>query len=74
VDKNDPFVKFHAKQGLVILIGYVIAMIGVGWIPVLGNLAWLLLAVASIAGLIQALQGKRWKIPVVGDLAEKLKI
>lgn len=73
VDKHDPFVKFHAKQGLVILIGYVIAMVGVGWIPVLGNLVWLALAIASIAGLIQSLQGKRWKVPVVGDLAEKLK-
>lgn len=74
VEKNDPFVKFHAKQGLVILIGYIIAGIGVGWIPLLGNLVWLVLAIASIAGLIQSLQGKWWKIPVIGDLAQKFKI
>ncbi|MBI3256141.1 MAG: hypothetical protein HYZ63_04190 [Candidatus Andersenbacteria bacterium] len=74
VRKNDPFVKFHAKQGLVILLGFVIAAFGVGWIPVLGNLVWLILAIASIAGLVQSLQGKRWKIPVIGDLADKIRI
>ena len=74
VDKNDPFVKFHAKQGLVILIGYILAVVGLGWIPVVGNLVWLVLGIASIAGLIQSLQGKWWKIPVVGDIAAKFKI
>lgn len=74
VSKDDPFVKFHAKQGLVILIGFVIAGVGAGWIPFLGSLVWLVLAIASIVGLIQALQGKWWKVPFIGDLAEKVKI
>lgn len=74
VARKDEFVLFHAKQGLVILIGYVITLVAVGWIPILGNLAWLLLIIASIAGFIQALQGKRWKVPIVGDLATKFKI
>lgn len=74
VNTKDPFVKFHAKQGLVILIGFIVAMFGVGWIPVLGNLVLAMLALASIAGLIQSLQGKRWKIPVIGNVAEKIKL
>jgi len=74
VDKDVPFVKFHAKQGLVILIGYVLAIIGVGFLPVIGDIFWVALGVASIAGLIQALQGKWWKIPLIGQLAEKFRI
>ena len=73
VDKDDPFVKFHARQGLVILIGFVLAGFVTAVIPVIGNLFWLVLALASIAGLIQALQGKWWKVPLVGDIAAKFK-
>src|SRR5690348_5769561 len=63
LDKDDPFVKFHARQGLVLFIAEVIVMIAIGWIPFIGNLVMLLLALVSIVGLIQAIQGKRWKIP-----------
>lgn len=74
MDTKDPFVKFHARQGLVIFLGFIIGGLGVGWAPVLGNLLWLLLSLASIAGLIQSLQGKWWKIPLIGDLAAKFTI
>ncbi len=74
VEKDDPFVKFHARQGLVLLICYIIAAIAVGWIPVIGNLVWLILGVVNIVGLIQALMGKWWKIPLLGDLAGKFKV
>lgn len=74
VGKDDPFVKFHARQGLVILLAYIITAIAVSWIPVLGNLVWLIIAIANIVALVQALMGKWWKIPVIGDLAAKFKI
>jgi uncharacterized membrane protein len=73
VDKDDPFVKFHARQGLVIFIGFILAGFVLAVVPIIGNLVSLVLALASIAGLIQALQGKLWKVPLVGDIADKFK-
>lgn len=76
VARNDKYVVFHAKQGLVILIGFFIAGIG-AWMPlisIIANLLFLVLLVVDIIGLIQALQGKMWRIPGVADLADKFNI
>jgi uncharacterized membrane protein len=72
--KNDSYTAFHTKQGLVILIGYVVASIAAIWMPAIGNLLFLLLLIASIAGFIQAMRGKRWKIPGIGDIANTFSI
>lgn len=70
--KDDPFVKFHIKQGLVLfVIEVIVALVGRGlWLfwPVLSliNLAVLVLA---ILGIINAAQGNEKKLPVVGDFA-----
>lgn len=74
VKKEDPFVRWHVKQGLVILVGGVIALLAVAWVPVIGNLLFLLLMVVDIIALVQALLGRRWVIPVIGQLAEKFRI
>ena len=49
-----------------------------GSIPVLGlallfisPLAWIGVLVIAIVALLKAYQGQMWKIPVIGDLAEK---
>lgn len=69
VKKDDEFVKFHAKQGLILFIA---SFIGV--IPVIGWIIWLVVVVFDIVGFIKALSGERYKVPVAGDLAEKIKI
>lgn len=74
IRKNNPFVYFHAKQGLVIFIGEVIALIAGQWLVVVGSLLFILLLIASVVGLIQALQGRRFSIPGIGQLAEKFSI
>ena len=70
--KNDPFVKFHAKQGLVLFIGEVIATFIVA-IPVLGwilsPLIWLAAVVLSIVGIINAASGQTKELPVIGKFA-----
>ncbi len=69
--KDDPFVQFHAKQGIILFLGTIVA----GFVPALG---WFvinpILIIAEIVGFIMALQGKEFKIPVVGDLAGKINI
>lgn len=72
--KDSPFVQWHAKQGLVLSI----AIFFIGLINVVPVLGWLLYcvavlgwAVASIMGIVNALKGQRWRIPLVADLAER---
>lgn len=71
--KNDPFVKFHIKQGLVLLIVYVIAGF-VLWIPFVGWLLGILLFVLFLMGVINAASGKETPLPVIGQFAEKINI
>jgi uncharacterized membrane protein len=75
VAKDDPFVKFHVKQGLILaIIGLVISALSMSmmiWIffPVIGiiNIALLVL---SIIGIVNVIQGKEQKLPLVGHLAD----
>lgn len=72
--KSDPYVYFHIKQGLVIFLGEVIAIIAVQWLSAVGNILFVVLLIASVVGLFQALQGRKFKIPGIGQLAEKFSI
>lgn len=74
VRRDDAFVRWHAKQGLVLLIGMVIALLAVVWVPVIGNVLFLVLLVVSVIGLVQALLGRRWKIPIIGQVADSFRI
>lgn len=74
--KESKFALFHAKQGLVLFIVEVILMI-LGWIPILSFLVfliWIGVVVLIVMGIVQALQGQYWKMPLLGDYAEKIKI
>ena len=67
--KDSPFVQFHAKQGLIILIGWVLS-----WFPVLGWLVGLVAFVLSVMGILNVINGEKVKLPIVGDLAEKVSL
>ena len=77
--KDSEFVKWHAKNGLVLGVGGGIALtiVGaiVGLIPVVGLLvscaAWVGLIVVDVMAMMKALKGERWRLPVVSDLADK---
>ncbi len=75
--KDNKFALFHAKQGLVLFICEVGAAI-INIVPILGQLIWILavlvFGILSLAGIVQSLMGNYWKIPVIGDLAEKISI
>lgn len=75
--KNDPFVKFHIKQGLVLLIAYVIGgavtMIPLlGW--VVGGIIDVILLVLFIMGIINSASGKEVPLPIIGQLGAKINI
>lgn len=72
--KDSEFVKWNAKQGLVLFIGLVILNV-LQVIPVLGQLigcaGFIGYVVVSILGIIKSLKGERFNIPLVSDLASK---
>lgn len=75
--KNEAFVKFHIKQGLVLLIAYVIigavsAIPFLGWI--VGGIAWIVLLVLFIMGIINAAGGKEVPLPIIGQFGDKINI
>lgn len=71
VKKDSKFAQFHAKQGLILFLASIVA----GFIPLFG---WFILnpiiGIVALIGLIQALMGKYWKIPLVADLAAKINL
>jgi len=79
--QKDEFVKFHTKQGLVLFLTCVVINI-VHWIMpyqlywTLGWIFWLLglgIFVLFIMGIINAVNGKKEPLPVIGGLASMFK-
>ncbi len=75
--KENKFAQFHGKQGLVLFICEIGALI-INIIPVLGQLIWvlavLIFGILSLVGIVQALMSNYWKMPIIGDVAEKISI
>ena len=79
--KKDEFIKFHTKQGLVLFL-IVVALNIIHWIMpfslywTLGWLFWLLnlgTVVLLIIGIVNAVNGKKEPLPLVGSLANMFK-
>lgn len=70
VKKDDAFVQFHAKQGLVLFIASVILWV----IPIIGWLLNIVVFIAVIVGAIKAYQGERYEMPLISDLAKKINL
>ncbi len=68
--KNDPFVKFHIKQGLVLLIIEVVGAF-VFWVPIVGWLLWLGMIVLVVMGIMNASSGQQKELPIIGKFANQ---
>lgn len=84
VQKDNPYTKFHIKQGLILLI------LSIGWafiqfvfifIPflrviiwILSYFVWIFILVLTIIGIVNSLRGKIEVLPLIGKYAEKIKI
>lgn len=65
------FAKFHANQGCVLFIAAV--AVNVVWVvPILGWIVgffgWIAVLVLAIMGIVNALNGKMEKLPLIGDI------
>ena len=73
--KDDPFVKFHIKQGLVLLaIEIIVWLLGMTFwsLWMLINLVNIAVLVLSIVGIVNVVQGNEKKLPLVGDFSKYL--
>ena len=75
IEKENKFVRFHAMQSLITFAGLTVAFSVLMGIPFMGLIVWTLLVPASvilwILLMVKAYQGEMFKLPVVGEMAEK---
>ena len=80
--KDSDYVRWHAKQGLTFTVVWFVAYIAltiINVLPVIGTIigliGWAVMGIGGfilwIMAMVKAFGGERWKIPVIGDLAEK---
>ncbi len=75
IEKENKFVRFHAMQSIFTFGFFLVANVALGFIPVIGwsfmPLLGLLQLVVWIILMIKSYQGEKFKLPILGDLAEK---
>lgn len=71
--KDSKFAQFHGKQGLILFIVEIVGML-VFWIPVVGWILAIIVIVLAVLGIVQALQGRYWEMPVIGPWAKKINL
>ncbi|KUK83837.1 MAG: Uncharacterized protein XD98_0239 [Microgenomates bacterium 39_6] len=75
--KDDEFVQFHAKQGLVLLIATIIVNI-IKIIPILGQIIFLFgglgCLVLTFIGIVNVLNGQKKQLPLIGQFSDKFNI
>jgi len=75
IEKENKFIRFHAMQAIFTFLVIVGLSLILNIIPIIGFIVSLLMApfifFLSIFLMYQAYQGKMYKLPYIGDLAEK---
>ena len=75
VEKKDQFVRFHAMQSTVTFLLVLVANLVLSSFPVVSRLASRPLLVALtglwIVLMVKAFMGERYKLPYIGDFAER---
>jgi uncharacterized membrane protein len=74
--KENPEARFHARQGMVLFMIELLAVLFLidGIADFVFKAILVVAAALSVAGVFFALQGKNYKLPVIGDLADKSKL
>lgn len=71
VSKDSEFGKFHANQGLILLLfGFAVSIVGsiipfIGWF-IIGPLGGLFVLVLGVLGIVNALNGVEKELPLIG--------
>ncbi|MEX2270568.1 MAG: DUF4870 domain-containing protein [Vicinamibacterales bacterium] len=76
VEKESRFVRFHAMQSTVLFVAVLVMSVALNSIPLLGAILYAVILFPAVVILwlvmmFKAYNGERFKLPVVGDFAEK---
>lgn len=75
VERHDRYVRFHAMQSTLTFLGVLVATLIVGSLPVGGALLTALVSIAAgviwLVLIFKAFTGQRYKLPYVGEIAER---
>jgi uncharacterized membrane protein len=75
IEPDNKFIRFHALQSIVVFGVLTLAWAILRWIPFIGDFIsgaiWFIGAALWIALMITAYQGRKYKLPWSGDLAER---
>lgn len=71
--KESPFCQFHAKQGIVVFIAWVVVSF-IAWIPLIGWFAWISMLVLTVLAIVRTLNGEEWEIPYLAKYAKQIKL
>lgn len=75
LEKENTFVRFHALQSILTFLPLSVIAWLLGWIPfvgwALGALVSILIVILWLILMYKAYQGERYKLPLVGEIAEK---
>jgi fumarate reductase subunit D len=87
MSKDDPYVKYHARQGFLLLLGECVVLVAtlilevtIGKLRLVGMIviglfrlaAGLAALTLSVVGFVKALFGEYWHLPLLGDYREKV--
>lgn len=74
--RDSEHARFHSKQGLLLFLIELFAVIFL--IPGISGMIWKTVIIvalgASLAGIIFGIQGKKYSLPIIGDIAQKMKL
>lgn len=75
LEKENRYVRFHSMQSMILSVAIFVLNIVVGFIPIVGPLLAMIVCIIGIIcwliALIKAAQGQYYKLPVIGEYAEK---
>jgi len=75
IEKRSTYVRFHAVQSILVFGTILVLQVAAAVLPVIGALLSMLIPPVSvilwIVLMVKAMQGERFKLPYVGDLAEE---
>jgi uncharacterized membrane protein len=75
IEKENKFVRFHAMQSIVVFGALLVFQVALRFIPILSLVLIPIIGIASVILwvilMIKAYQGEYFKLPIVGDIAEK---
>lgn len=74
IEKENKFVRFHAMQAIITSGGLFVIQIAISMVPFM----WRISSLIGLAGLALAIflmykayQGEKYKLPIIGDIAEQ---